>query len=163
VLARVRKWLRRIGIAIGIVIATVLLVRSYDAWRSPPLKLWHTKVPHELDAKQIDDADWGIWIAAENSVFAEMQHDVIDALPEEDRIPINRYFGGSPINPLNFPRNWNHSYALTPEGKPRGAVVLVHGLTDSPYSMRHIAQRYVEHGFVAVAMRMPGTAPCRRA
>jgi alpha-beta hydrolase superfamily lysophospholipase len=156
VLARVKKWLRRIGFTIGIIIATVLLVRSYDAWRSPPLKLWHTKVPHELDAKQIDDADWGIWIAAENSVFAEMQHDVIDALPEEDRIPINRYFGGSPINPLNFPQNWNHSYALTPEGKPRGAVVLVHGLTDSPYSMRHIAQGYVEHGFVAVAMRMPG-------
>jgi len=156
VLARVRKWLRRIGIAIGIVIATVLLVRSYDAWRSPPLKLWHTQVPHELDTQQIDEANWDSWIAAENKVFAEVQHDVVDALPEEDRIPINRYFSGSPINPLNFSQNWNHSYVLTPMGTPRGAVVLIHGLTDGPYSMRHIALRYVEHGFVAVAVRMPG-------
>jgi len=31
VLANVRKWLRRIGIAIGIVIATVVVVRAYDA------------------------------------------------------------------------------------------------------------------------------------
>jgi alpha-beta hydrolase superfamily lysophospholipase len=37
-----------------------------------------------------------------------------------------------------------------------GAVVLLHGLTDSPYSLRHIAQRYVEEGYVAVAIRMPG-------
>jgi alpha-beta hydrolase superfamily lysophospholipase len=156
VLPRLRKWIRRIGFTIGIVIATVLLVRSYDAWRSPPLKLWHTQVPHELDTGQIDAADWDAWVAAENAVFAEVQHDVIDALPAEDQISINRYFGASPINPLRFPQNWNHSFVLTPIGTPRGAVVLVHGLTDSPYSMRHIAMRYVEQGFVAVAVRMPG-------
>jgi alpha-beta hydrolase superfamily lysophospholipase len=156
VLARVRKWLRRIGFAIAIVIVTVLFVRAFDAWRSPPLKLWHTQVPHELDAKEIDAADWEAWVVAENAAFAEVQKEVIDALPAEDQIPINRYFSGSPINPQRFAQNWNHSFVLTPMGTPRGAVVLVHGLTDSPYSMRHIAMRYVEHGFVAVAVRMPG-------
>jgi alpha-beta hydrolase superfamily lysophospholipase len=40
-------------------------------------------------------------------------------------------------------------------------VVLLHGLTDSPYSLRHIARRYRERGFVAVAIRLPahGTVP----
>ena len=155
-LARVRKWLRRIGFAIAIVIATILFVRAFDAWRSPPLKLWHTQVPHELDANEIDAANWDTWVNAENAVFAEMQRDVIDALPAEDRIPIDRYFVDSPINPQRYAQNWNRSYLLRPAGAPRGAVVLVHGLTDSPYSMRHIAQRYVEHGYVAIAMRMPG-------
>jgi alpha-beta hydrolase superfamily lysophospholipase len=156
VLTRVRKWLRRIGFAIAIVIATVLFVRAFDAWRSLPLKLWHTQVPHELDAKEIDAADWESWVVAENAAFAEMQRDVIDALPAEDQIPINRYFAASPINPQRFAQNWNHSFVLTPIGTPRGAVVLLHGLTDSPYSVRHIAMRYVEHGYVAVAIRMPG-------
>jgi len=35
-------------------------------------------------------------------------------------------------------------------------VVLLHGLTDSPYSLRHIARRYAEHGFVAIGIRIPG-------
>jgi alpha-beta hydrolase superfamily lysophospholipase len=48
-----------------------------------------------------------------------------------------------------------------PAGKPRGAVVLLHGLTDSPYSVRHLAVDYQQHGFVAVVPRLPGhgTAP----
>ena len=43
-----------------------------------------------------------------------------------------------------------------PSGKPVGAVVLLHGLTDSPYSLRHVARRYVQAGYVAVAIRLPG-------
>jgi alpha-beta hydrolase superfamily lysophospholipase len=34
--------------------------------------------------------------------------------------------------------------------------VLLHGLTDSPYSLRHIAKLYRERGFVAIGIRMPG-------
>jgi alpha-beta hydrolase superfamily lysophospholipase len=35
-------------------------------------------------------------------------------------------------------------------------VVLLHGLSDSPYSLRHVARTYVEHGFAAVGIRLPG-------
>ena len=41
-------------------------------------------------------------------------------------------------------------------GAPRGAAVLLHGLTDAPYSQRHVARLYQEHGFVAVVPRLPG-------
>ena len=48
-----------------------------------------------------------------------------------------------------------------PDGPPRGAVVLLHGLTNSPYSLRHVARRYRELGYVVVAIRLPahGTVP----
>jgi alpha-beta hydrolase superfamily lysophospholipase len=35
-------------------------------------------------------------------------------------------------------------------------VVLLHGLTDSPYSQRHIARAYRNRGFVAIVIRIPG-------
>jgi alpha-beta hydrolase superfamily lysophospholipase len=40
-------------------------------------------------------------------------------------------------------------------------VVFLHGLTDSHYSLRHIARRYREHGYVSIAIRLPahGTVP----
>jgi alpha-beta hydrolase superfamily lysophospholipase len=155
-IALTRKWLRRLGLALGLVLITVLAVRAWDAWRAPPLKLWHTQAPHELRADAIDELDWDAWIAAEKTAFAEVQREVTAALPPEDSLPANRYFAGSPIHPENFAQNWNHSFVLTPHDAPRGAVVLLHGLTDSPYSLRHIALRYVDHGYVAVAIRLPG-------
>ena len=40
--------------------------------------------------------------------------------------------------------------------RARGAVLLVHGLTDSPYSMRGIAEVFQARGFYVVALRIPG-------
>ena len=76
-------------------------------------------------------------------------------------MPENRYFEGSAIYPEKFATDWNRSYEMAPEGPPKGAVVLLHGLTDSPYSMRHFAEHYRDMGFLAVVPRMPahGTVP----
>ncbi len=45
---------------------------------------------------------------------------------------------------------------MMPDGKPKGAVVLLHGLTDTPYSLRHIAENYRQQGYVAIGIRLPG-------
>ncbi len=58
--------------------------------------------------------------------------------------------------PAGFAHDWNRSYVLEPDGPPKGAVVLLHGLTDAPYSLRHIAERYRALGFVAIGLRTPG-------
>ena len=70
-------------------------------------------------------------------------------------------FDGSPIYPARLSQNFNRSYVLEPDGNPIGAVVLLHGLTDSPYSQRHVARLYRDRGFVAVVIRLPahGTVP----
>src|SRR5262249_43599759 len=61
-----------------------------------------------------------------------------------------------PIYPAHFAHDWNRSYVMEPGGKPVGVVVLIHGLTDSPYSLRHIANHYRDRGFVAIGLRLPG-------
>jgi alpha-beta hydrolase superfamily lysophospholipase len=150
---RLLRW----GIAaIAIVLATVLAVRAWDAQRGPPLELWHTHVPHELSAREIAQADWTQYLAAEQRAIAEVRTEVTDKLEPEARTSANRYFSGSPIYPPGFAQDWNRSFVLEPSGAPVGAVVLLHGLTDTPYSVRRIAQRYAEDGFVAVAIRLPG-------
>lgn len=82
-------------------------------------------------------------------------------LDRDEQVALTRYFVGSPVYPGRFAHNWNHSYELMPEGEPKGAVVLLHGLTDSPYSMRNVAELYRQQGFVAIGLRIPahGTVP----
>ena len=135
---------------------TLLAVRIYQTQRGPPLELWHLYAPPELSAKDIDNADWNRYLAAEQAAFDAVHEEVEEKLAPKERVPVNRYFEGSPVHPANFAPDWNRSYVLEPEGTPVGAVVLLHGLTDSPYSLRHIARRYRAHGFVSIAIRLPG-------
>jgi alpha-beta hydrolase superfamily lysophospholipase len=154
------RWLfrvvRRIVVLVLVVLATVFAVRAYDARNGPPLQLWQTYVPHELPVAEMDRASWADYMKAEDAIFAGVRQEVTDKLGAAERIPSNRYFDGSPLYPGRFKQDWNRSFVLEPEGRPLGAVVLLHGLTDAPYSLRHIAESYRDHGFVAIGIRMPG-------
>lgn len=159
--ARLFRFLRGVLVLLIVVAATLLVARAWDSQRGPDLELWHTYVPHDMHADQIDKADWASYLKAEEAIFRGVRTEVTDKLDAEAKVPGNRYYDGSPIYPGHFAQDWNRSYILEPDGPPVGAVVLLHGLTDSPYSLRHIARRYRDEGFVAVAIRMPahGTVP----
>ncbi len=148
--------LRRGLIALVVLAVVGLGVRSYRSLQGPELQPWHTFVPAELPAAELDAADWPRYLAQEQAVFASVREQVTQSLEQGERVPYNRYFEGSVIYPPRFARDWNRSYVMVPGGEPRGAVVLLHGLTDSPYSLRHIARRYAERGFVAIGLRIPG-------
>lgn len=154
--SRLLRILRGGAILIAVVALTLLGLRAWESQRGDPLKPWHTWVPPELSAEEIDHADWQQYLQAEASIFDEMRAEVTQKLDPEDRVPVNRYFEGSPVYPGHFKEDWNRSYILEPEGPPVGAVVFLHGLTDSPYSLRHLARRYRDKGFVSVAIRIPG-------
>ena len=78
---------------------TLIAVRIYDTQRGPPLELWHTYVPSELTADEIESADWGQYLAAEQALFDDVRIEVTAQLDAGDRIPVNRYFDGSPVYP----------------------------------------------------------------
>jgi alpha-beta hydrolase superfamily lysophospholipase len=153
------RWLRVLkwpALVLGAVLVTLLAVRVWDSQRGPPLERWHTFAPPELSADELEATDWAGYLAAERAAFEAVRVEVEQKLDPEDRVPVNRFFAGSPVNPQRFARNWNRSFMLQPDRIPVGAVVLLHGLTDGPYSLRHVAQRYRERGWLAVGIRLPG-------
>jgi alpha-beta hydrolase superfamily lysophospholipase len=161
------RWLHRLSryplralglLALGLAVVAVsaLAWRAYDAFYGAPLALHHTFAPDELSAAEIDRADWVAWLAQEDRIFAAVRREVTDRLEPADRTPENRYHAGSPMFSPRFATDWNRSQVMVPDGDIRGAVVILHGLTDAPYSGRHIAKLYQARGFVAVMPRLPG-------
>jgi alpha-beta hydrolase superfamily lysophospholipase len=159
--SRVLRILKRTAVLLVAVAITLMAVRIYDTQRGPPLEVWHTFAPPELGAEELDQADWSRYLRAEAAVFDAVRAEVDEELDAGDRVPINRYFDGSLVHPGGLAQDWNRSYVLEPDGAPIGAAVFLHGLTDSPYSLRHIARRYRAHGYVSIAIRLPahGTVP----
>ena len=154
--AKFTKLLKTVVLLFAVSVVTLLAIRAYDSQRGAPLALWHTYAPHELTAQELATTNWDGYLAAERTIFESVRVNVTQKLDPEDQVSANRYFEGSPLYPANFATDWNRSYILEPAGAPVGAVVLLHGLTDSPYSLRHVARLYQSQGFVAIAIRLPG-------
>jgi len=81
---------------------------------------------------------------------------VLDNPEASDTYSFSRYNPKSVVAQLAFETPYNRSFELAPTGEPRGSVLLVHGLSDSPYSMRALAETFVAQGYYVVALRMPG-------
>src|SRR5512136_507554 len=94
-----------------LLLAVVALgIRSARALRGPPLQPWHTHVPVELGADQLDAADWNRYLAQERAIFDDVRANVTQRLEPDARVPYNRYFEGSPVYPPRFAQDWNRSY-----------------------------------------------------
>ena len=154
-MGHISKLVRYGLIAVALIVVTVVGTRTYQAIRDPDLAPWHRFVAEEATPEEIDAMDWPAWMAREDAVFAEVAAEMAD-LPERYRGPENRYDPTGRLNPASFAVDWNRSFVMAPDGPPRGAAVLVHGLTDAPYSMRHLAELYRDEDFAVVVPRMPG-------
>jgi alpha-beta hydrolase superfamily lysophospholipase len=67
----------------------------------------------------------------------------------------NRYVETSRSSPDRLPDAGNRTQ-VRPASPARGGALLVHGLTDSPYSMRALAERLNAAGFYTLSLRMQG-------
>lgn len=152
---------KKTGMVVGIVLVVLLAVRVYLSQQGPELHLWHTWRADEMSVRELDNADFAEYLARERAIFTDLDNAVTAKTAGEEQTPLNRYYRQSLVWPGQFAPDANRSFVLMPAGKPRGAVVLLHGLTDSPYSVRRLAVNYQQHGFVAVVPRLPGhgTAP----
>jgi hypothetical protein len=135
---------------------TAIAWRSYNAFTGDPLELWHTYKPAEMSKRELAKADWQAYVGHEERLMESVRENVTRKIKPGVGDLANRYHPDSPLNPDRFAVNWNRSFVMMPQGVPQGAVVLLHGLTDSPYSMRNVAALYRDRGFAAVGIRLPG-------
>ena len=69
-----------------------------------------------------------------------------------------RYSSGSAADPQLREPNWNRSFEL-PADAPVGGVLLLHGMSDSPYSLRALGEALNRHDYWVIGCACPGTAP----
>jgi esterase/lipase len=146
---------------LGVVLALIVGAGVHIA-NGPALMPWH-EAPleaefHAADASKIKSLD--DYRVLEAKLMEQLDLEVYARVPASARRAVNRYFAGSLADARARKPNWNLTFEI-PAAQPKGAVLLLHGLTDSPYSMRALATVFAARGWYVVALRLPGhgTAP----
>ncbi len=146
---------------IGIV-SFVILFYVFQLQNQGDLKLWHTeKLDAEFDVTRTDEIqNFDDYINLEQQLFTQLNNNISAKLSNDDKTQLNRFNPGSRTDPNGYPFNWNRTVNV-PAAKPKGGVLLLHGLSDSPYSMRALAEIFQSLGFSTLSLRLPGhgTAP----
>ena len=136
---------------------TLLMVYGIVLQSRPDLEPWHTI---DLDKEFIAEQKEAIrsfeeYLLLEERLFQQLKIEVYKDSGTAERNLLNRYFTGSRADPANADRNWNRSFELVQQ-KPRGGVLLIHGLSDSPYSLRALGQLFHDEGYYVLGLRLPG-------
>lgn len=150
---------------IAVVVAVALAGLAIRLWRlrlKPPLEVWHRlrlreefRAPKPWLAAGAGRFDFADWLALEERLFAELDREVYAPGPATGTDTFDRYRRGSQSDPLRISPQGNRTFERAPTS-PRGAVLLIHGLTDSPYTVRSLVPTFERRGLHAVAIRLPG-------
>jgi alpha-beta hydrolase superfamily lysophospholipase len=148
------RYLTRAAAVIAAIVLVIYLVRAFDSRRLPDLGTeYRIHFDSEFQASDEAHTDWDALLKIEDELAEELARN-IDPELRPDRL-LDRYSASSLTNPHRFDGDWNRSYELT-AAEPGGVAVMLHGLTDSPYSMLPTAQSAVGAGYNVIVPRMPG-------
>ncbi|MBY6186443.1 alpha/beta fold hydrolase [Marinobacter hydrocarbonoclasticus] len=138
-----------LGTVIAAVVAGVFWLNS-----KPELSLWHTtKLKSEF---HYDDGtrDFDQYRSKEQALFEEMEQRLYSRTARMPLEPFNRYFHDSLSDPSQWNPDWNRSFEW-PNPDAEFGVLLIHGMSDSPYYMAHLARHLADRAHV-VGLRLPG-------
>ena len=121
----------------------------------PDINVWHTAELQEEFTAQSALENFSEYLALEKRLFAELGQKVYDRIRPEEKHAVNRYHRGSLSDPGRWPTNWNQSFEMTGD-QPVAGVLLLHGLSDSPYSLRRLGKALFESGAYVLGLRIPG-------
>jgi len=141
-----------LGFVLGALALYIYWVRS-----GPTLELWHTE---ELSAEfSTNNADkirsFDDYRSLEETLFAQLDEQIYARIETGPDYTLARYSAGSAADPRRWHPNWNHSFELTAR-TPAGGVLLLHGMSDSPYSLRALGEFLNQHNYWVIGLRLPG-------
>ena len=142
--------------------SAAVMVVSIAGCGGQPLQPWHTvHLAEEFEANMADDVgDFAGYLALEDRLFAELEAEVYAEVATGPEYSLVRYSSGSAADPKRRQPDYNRTFELRAE-EPRGGILLLHGLSDSPYSLHALGEKFHEEGFWVIGLRLPGhgTAP----
>lgn len=150
---KIMTLLKYLGITFGgllFIFLSVLVYRGIQARDMPDLQKWHkaklAKEFNERDYKKF--TSFNEYLNEEQNRIQACYNNV-----KQQYNGYNRYSSNSP----SAPGDKNHSFELTPETEMiKAGVLLIHGLSDSPYHLRAIANIFKNQGYYVICLRLPG-------
>lgn len=144
------------AIILIIIFLAILIYRAISARKMSDLQPWHNSPQLKADFTKKDYNDYNDF---SEYLAAEMRFlDTIQGSVEIDETPsYNRYARNNKSSPYVNGENLNASFEFLPDGEDiKGGILLVHGLTDSPYHLREIGRVFSDNGFYVIGLRLPG-------
>ncbi len=152
-----KRWLVRTIWAALLIFATVVIGGAVDARRRlPDLESWHRYVPADATASDLETATLAEYLRREDTVFRDVRDRIERTSAGSALPPANRYDSRSRSHPSRIGSDGNRTYEIVPDGEIVGGALLIHGLTDSPYTMRAVGETLKASGYYGLALRMPG-------
>ena len=148
----------------GMMLTVSLLVMYITACSTAPaLQPWHTEIlteefTEDMVGHQVNNFD--DYMALEERLFRQLDEQIYANSATGPAHILERYSPGSAADPHRQPTNWNHSFELT-STEAVGGVLLLHGMSDSPYSLLALGKTLNNQGYQVIGLRLPGhgTAP----
>ncbi len=154
--------IRACVITFTIIFIVAVLFYIFTMQSRPDLKIWHkADLAKEVTAADIKTmSSLEDYIKRENQLFDQLDEQIYRQTSEKRSLKLNRFLRGSWSDPNRFKQNWNRTIEL-PAKLPKAGVLMLHGMSDSPYSMRSLALNLNSKDNWVVALRLPGhgTAP----
>ena len=131
----------------------VVGVRFLDS--RPDLRAWHTVDLDEEFTAESPIESFAEYLELERRLFAQLDERLGSVRRPKITNQLNRYHSGSLADPARWPVDWNRTFELTADA-PTAGVLLLHGMSDSPYSLRTLGQAMHARGAWVVGLRVPG-------
>ena len=121
----------------------------------PSLSTWHTTKLENEFTQYSKVKDFNEYLVLEKRLFNEMDREIYDKVLPNEKNRIQRYTRNSVSDPIHWENRWNKSFELSVDN-PKMGILLLHGMSDSPYSLNTQAEYLHKKGVWVVSMRMPG-------